>query len=68
MNSFLIVCGQEEEKLKMAKSECFVEIERNNTSQGKQKGKGKISPQCEIKKELKCFFCKNKGHIKKDFP
>jgi hypothetical protein len=54
------MCGQEEEKLKMAKSECFVEIERNNMSQGKQKGKGKISSQCEIKKELKCFFCKEK--------
>ena len=28
--------------------------------------KGKIPIQSSIKKELKCFFCKKKGHMKKD--
>ena len=30
------------------------------------KGKGKISIHPSIKKESKCFFCKRKGHMKKD--
>ena len=41
------------------------------TAQGKKKedqakNKGKISAQLVIKKESKCFFCKKKGHMKKD--
>ena len=35
-------------------------------SQYKHKGKGIIPPQADIKKESKCFFCKKKGHMKKD--
>ena len=30
------------------------------------KRKGKIPIQLGIKKELKCFFCKKKGYMKKD--
>ena len=46
---------------------------RNDTSQtytskSNQKGKGKILPQADIKKENQCFFCKMKGHVKKDCP
>ena len=37
-----------------------------STSKTNQKGKGKIPPQADIKKENKCFFCKKKGHMKKD--
>ena len=38
---------------------------RNDTSQAcnsksNQKGKGRIPPQANIKKENKCFFCKKK--------
>ena len=33
--------------------------------QAKDKGKGKIPPQKDIKKEIVCFFCKKKGHVKK---
>jgi len=44
----------------------FVPTKRENMSQAKNKGKGKIPPQCGIKKESKCFFCKKKGHMKKD--
>ena len=36
------------------------------TSKTNQKGKGKIPPQADIKKENKCFFCKKKGQIKKE--
>ena len=38
------------------------------TSKSNQKGKGRISPQADIKKENKCFFCKKKGQVKKDCP
>ena len=30
------------------------------------KGKGKVQPNTDIKKESICFFCKKKGHMKKD--
>jgi hypothetical protein len=37
------------------------------TEKGKKKEKGKIPIQADIKKEeSKCFFCKKKGHMKKD--
>ena len=31
-----------------------------------RRGKNKVPPQDNIKKESKCFFCKKKGHMKKD--
>ena len=51
----------------------FGKNKRNDTSQtytskSNQKGKGRIPPQVDIKKENKCFFCKRKGHVKKDCP
>ena len=30
------------------------------------KGKGKVQPKADIKKESTCFFWKKKGHTKKD--
>ena len=36
------------------------------TSRVNQKGKGKIPPHSDIKKANKCFFCKKKGHERKD--
>ena len=32
----------------------------------KKKGKGKVQPKADIKKESMCFFYKKKGHMKKD--
>ena len=51
----------------------FGKNKRNDTSQtytskSNQKAKGRIPPQAYIKKENKCFFCKRKGHVKKDCP
>ena len=37
-----------------------------NKDQAKNKGKGKVPAQADIKKEPKCLFCKKNGHIKKD--
>ena len=61
---------QEEDRLPMEEKE----KERVNfTTHGnskkkdhaKDKGKGKIPPVKDIKKEAVCFFCKKKGHMKK---
>ena len=51
----------------------FGKNRRNDTSQtytskSNQKGKGRIPPQADIKKENKWFFCKRKGHVNKDCP
>ena len=40
-------------------------MEGNDQNQAKKKGKGKIPPQCGIKKVNRCFFCKKKRHMKK---
>ena len=37
----------------------------NYNSKSNQKGKGRIPPQADIKKENKCIFCKRTGHVKK---
>ena len=34
-------------------------------AQANKKGKEKLPPQADIKKEHMCFFCKKKGHVKK---
>ncbi|RVW94989.1 hypothetical protein CK203_040083 [Vitis vinifera] len=44
----------------------LMEMEGNDQNQAKKKGKGKIPPQGGIKKVNRCFFCKKKGHMKKD--
>ena len=38
------------------------------TSKKNHKGKGRIPPQADIKKENKCFLCKKKRHVKKYCP
>ena len=66
INEALTMCVQEEERLLMEEGERV-----NLTTFGKNKksqvnNKGKIPVQPDIKKESKCFFCKKKGHMKKD--
>ena len=39
---------------------------KTTKSQANQKRNGKIPPQVDIKKVAKCFFCKKKGHMKKN--
>ena len=79
INELMTMCVQEEERLMMELGESamlattFGKNKRNDTSQtytskSNQKGKGRIPPQADIKKENKCFFCKRKGHMKKDCP
>ncbi|XP_057481134.1 uncharacterized protein LOC130768153 [Actinidia eriantha] len=66
IDELLTMCVQEEGRLGMEEGEKV-----NFTIQGKKKrdqakNKGKIPAQPDIKKESKCFFCKKKGHMKKD--
>ena len=75
----MTMCVQEEEKLVMELGESvmlattFGKNKRNDTSQtytskSNQKGKGRIPPRTDIKKENKRFFLKRKGHVMKDCP
>ena len=77
INELMIMCVQEEERLVMELGESamlatnFGKNKRNDTSQtytskSNQKGKGRVPPQADIKKENKCFFCKRKRHVNKD--
>ncbi|KAF7844933.1 Retrovirus-related Pol polyprotein from transposon TNT 1-94 [Senna tora] len=60
INEVLTMCVQEEGRLLAEMGESA-----HLANQGK-KGKGKAPIQGGIKKESKCFFCKKKGHMKKD--
>ena len=51
---------EEEEKVH------FTRPGSSKKKKAKNKGKGKLESMSDIKKESKCFFCKKKGHTKKD--
>ena len=69
INELLNICVQEEGRFIMEMGEsAHVTTQgknKNETNQAKQKGKEKIVPKADIKKESMCFFCKKKGHLKK---
>ena len=71
INELMTMCVQEEDKLVMEEGE---KVNLTTSAFGKDRkkfvgtNKGKIPIQPPIKKESKCFFCKKKGHIKKDSP
>ena len=44
----------------------FTLLGSSKRKKAKNKGKGKLEPMLDIKKESKCFFYKKKGHMKKD--
>jgi len=57
INELMTMCVQEEERLVM---------ELGETAMLAMRGKGKVPSQAAIKKNSKCFFCKKKGHMKKE--
>ena len=61
INELLTMCVQDEGRLKLELGEsALMTMEGNDQNQAKKKGKGKIPPQCGIKKVNRCFFCKKK--------
>ena len=68
INELLTMCVQEEGRLtlEMGESAHYVAQGKHKVAQAKNKGKGKLPVHKEMKKEPKCFFCKKKGHFKKD--
>ncbi|CAO2827720.1 unnamed protein product [Amaranthus hypochondriacus] len=67
LNELMAMCVQEEECLTMEMGEsALLTTQEKNSTNAKFKGKQKLQPNGEIKKESKCFFCKSKGHMKQD--
>ncbi|XP_073121968.1 uncharacterized protein [Henckelia pumila] len=67
INELMTMCVQEEGRLLMELGEnALLTIKGKNQNQANKKGKDKIPSQGGIKKESKCFFCKKKGHMRKD--
>jgi transposase InsO family protein len=67
INELMTMCVQEEERLVMELGEsAMLAMHGKGKSQANKKGKGKVPPQADIKKNSKCFFCKKKGHMKKE--
>jgi transposase InsO family protein len=67
INELMTMCVQEEERLVMELGEsAMLATHGKGKSQANKKGKGKVPPQADIKKNSKCFFCKKKGHMKKE--
>ncbi|KAA8544505.1 hypothetical protein F0562_022455 [Nyssa sinensis] len=67
INELMTMCVQEEGGLVMEQGESvMLAMHGKDKSQANQKGEGKIPPQAGIKKDSKCFFCKRKGHMKKE--
>ena len=71
INELITMCAQEEQRLITELGEsALVTTTKSKKKSGKFKGstiaaKG-LTPKADIKKIHKCFFCKKKGHMKKD--
>ncbi|XP_031120920.1 uncharacterized protein LOC116024159 [Ipomoea triloba] len=72
INELITMCAQEEQRLMTEIGEnALMATTKYKRKSGKSKGstvaaKGKLPPKVDIKKIQKCFFCKKKGHMKKD--
>ncbi|KAL4376734.1 hypothetical protein GQ457_02G021410 [Hibiscus cannabinus] len=67
IDELLTMCDQEEGRLILETGESALTVTQGKRPvQAKQRGKAKMQPQADIKKEFTCFFCKKKGHLKKD--
>ncbi|KAL4295771.1 hypothetical protein GQ457_12G011150 [Hibiscus cannabinus] len=67
IDELLTMCDQEEGMLILEMRESALTVTQGKRPvQAKQRGKAKMQPQADIKKEFTCFLCKKKGHLKKD--
>ena len=64
------MCVQEKGRLMMEQGESVMLVTQRKGKKGKpqasQKGKQQIPPKYDIKKDDKCFFCKKKGHVRRN--
>ena len=68
INELLTMCVQEEGKLNQERIESAHLVTQENKPDKKGKGKQKTPLNHVNKSDIKCFFCKKKGHIKKRCP
>ncbi|KAL4302401.1 hypothetical protein GQ457_10G005890 [Hibiscus cannabinus] len=67
IDELLIMCDQEEGRLILEMGESALTVSQGKRPfQAKKRGKAKMQPQADIKKEFTCFFYKKKGHLKND--
>ncbi|KAL3636649.1 hypothetical protein CASFOL_018948 [Castilleja foliolosa] len=68
INELMTMCVQEEGRLRMEEGEKvnLTTASSSKKNKGHHKGKEKVSTSLGIKKESTCYFCKKKGHMKKD--
>ncbi|XP_062086799.1 uncharacterized protein LOC133793461 [Humulus lupulus] len=69
INELITMCAQEEARLLQEQGESahMATQGKKRKPSKKDKGKNKVPPQGDIKKDsIKCFFCKKKGHAKKE--
>ncbi|KAL5808725.1 hypothetical protein ACOSQ3_029416 [Xanthoceras sorbifolium] len=69
INELMTMCVQEEGRLLMKQGDsAMLATQGKGKTQANQKGKGKIPPKADIKKESKCFLCKKKVHMRRNVP
>ncbi|KAA8539156.1 hypothetical protein F0562_025848 [Nyssa sinensis] len=71
INELMTMYVQEEGRLTMEMGEsAMLAMQGKSKPQANKKGKGKekLAPKANVKKDPVCFFCKRKGHVKKDCP
>ena len=63
----MVMCIQEEGQLLMEIGEsAFMTTQGKKTNQANNRSKRKAPHETDIKKEVKCRFCRKKGHIRQD--
>ncbi|KAL3636318.1 hypothetical protein CASFOL_020865 [Castilleja foliolosa] len=65
IHELMTMCVKEEERLRMKEDE-KVKLAATSSSSKKKNGNGKVSAYQRMKKQFRCFFCKKKGHVKKE--
>ena len=67
INELMDMCVQEEGRLLIETGEsAFMTTQGKKTNQANNRSKRKAPHETDIKKEVKCRFCRKKGHIRQD--
>ena len=67
ISELMTMCVQEEGRLLMETGKsAFMTTQGKNTNRASKRSKGKAQLETDIRRELKCRFCRKKGHIRHD--